>query len=71
MKMKIDGMTCEVCTAKVSAALESLKGVSGINVDLKRGTASVSYDEGLISETDIISAIIDTGFIAKIKHGIF
>ena len=68
LKLKIDGMSCEMCVASVKETLESL-GVTDVNV--KIGSATGTYDESKLSEERIISAIIDTGFTAKVKKGLF
>ena len=39
----IDGMSCMHCAANVEKALSSLKGVSGVKVDLNGKKATVGY----------------------------
>lgn len=71
LKMKVDGMSCGACAEKVSSAISSLNGVSDVRIDLKKGSASATYDEKLVSEADMISAIEGAGFQARARHGIF
>jgi copper chaperone len=40
----VKGMTCNHCRMSVTKALESLPGVSGVNVDLLSGKASFEAD---------------------------
>ncbi len=65
----VDGMMCENCVASVQSALSSLKGVDSVSVDLKKGTATVEH-AGVPDET-LTMAVLDAGFKAKIKHGLF
>ncbi|MDR0309342.1 MAG: heavy-metal-associated domain-containing protein [Candidatus Methanoplasma sp.] len=67
--LKIEGMSCEMCSKKVSDTLLGISGVSGVNVDLKKGTASV-VQEG-VKEEDLIRAVLDAGFRSKIRRGLF
>lgn len=44
-EFRIEGMTCGHCVAAVTAALSALEGVSGVEVDLEAGSATVTSDE--------------------------
>ena len=58
VEMTIDGMSCQVgCAAYIDEELEKFSGVVSANVSFENKLASVSYDNSLISEHDIISAI--------------
>ena len=70
IKLKIEGMHCEKCSAKTKAALEGIEGVTSADVNLDKGTAVVNY-EGEIPEEKFTMAVIDAGFRAKVKHGLF
>ena len=70
IKLKIEGMKCEKCQAKTKAALEGIEGVTSADVDLGKGMATVNY-EGEIPEETFTMAVIDAGFKAKVKHGLF
>lgn len=70
IKLKIEGMKCEKCQAKTKAALEGIEGVTSADVDLGKGMATVNY-EGDIPEETFTMAVIDAGFKAKVKHGLF
>lgn len=67
--LKIEGMMCEGCVKTVKTALESIQGVTSVEINLKKGTAVVIHDG--VSDTDLISAVVDNGFRASIKHGLF
>ena len=68
LKLKIEGMACEKCVAKVEEALKN-KGVSDLHV--KIGSASCTYDESSVSEEQLVEAVVDAGFPAKVKKGLF
>ena len=52
-RFDVSGMTCASCQANVQKAVEKL-GVDFVNVNLISETMTVSYDDGKISENDII-----------------
>ena len=70
IKLNIEGMHCPKCVAKTQAALEAIEGVSSAEVNLEKGSAVVIY-EGDIPEEKFTMAVIDAGFKAKVKHGLF
>ncbi len=58
VEMTIDGMSCQVgCAAYIDEELEKVSGVVSANVSFENKLASISYDNSLISEHDIVSAI--------------
>ncbi len=59
--IKIGGMSCEHCQKAVTEALEALKGVSDVSVDLALGSARFESD-GALGEDALRSAIEDIGF---------
>ena len=68
--LKVEGMMCEVCTGKVEAALSALPGVTSAKANHEKGTAVVVFDGDIPDET-LTMAVIDAGFKAKIKRGLF
>ena len=69
-KLIIEGMKCEKCSAKTKDALLAVPGVSGAEVDHKAGKAKVVCDDS-VKDEDLCMAVIDVGFKAKVKHGLF
>ncbi|KHF27746.1 Copper chaperone CopZ [Anoxybacillus sp. BCO1] len=43
--LQVQGMTCGHCKAAVTNALQTLDGVSRVEVHLQEGTVDVDYDE--------------------------
>ena len=58
--LMIDGMMCEHCVRHVKEALESVEGVTDINVSLEENKATVSADPGKIQA--MIDAITDEDY---------
>lgn len=67
--LKIEGMMCEGCVKSVKEGLEKVDGVTSVNVDLKKGIAKVEHSN--VSDEALIKAIVDTGFRASVKKGLF
>ena len=58
VEMTIDGMSCQVgCAAYIDKELEKVSGVVSADVSFENKLASITYDNSLISEHDIVSAI--------------
>lgn len=57
--LKIEGMMCEHCKARVEKALREVPGVTEVSVNLKKKTATVS---GSAAVTDLERAVTDAGY---------
>ncbi|MCD8307908.1 MAG: heavy metal translocating P-type ATPase [Clostridia bacterium] len=63
----VDGMMCQHCVMHVTNAISSCTNVESVNVDLKKGTAEVTYTEP-VSDEEITKAVLDAGYtVRKIK----
>ena len=69
-KLIIEGMKCEKCSAKVNEALKAVPGVTEVNVNLDGGKAVVVCGDD-VKDEDLCMAVIDAGFKAKVKRGLF
>ena len=67
--LKIEGMMCEGCVKSVKDSLEKIDKVRSVDVNLKKGTASVEHDGA--PDQARIKAVVDAGFRASVKHGLF
>ncbi len=56
------GMTCLGCVRSVKGVLERVAGVQSVEVSLKDGTATVSFDPTLTRIETLKSAIVDAGY---------
>ena len=62
--IKIEGMMCQHCVAHVTKALQGVLGVSGIEVNLKKKTATVELSQDINDET-VKTAIEEAGYEVK------
>lgn len=58
--IKIKGMTCENCVKSVETALNSLKGIASVVVDLDKKNAVVEVNG--VEDQEIKDVIDDIGF---------
>lgn len=67
--LKIEGMMCEGCVKTVRESLEGLQGIESVDINLKKGTATVVHNG--VSDETLVGAVVDAGFRASVKHGLF
>lgn len=58
--LKIEGMSCEHCVMRIKKAFETLPGISGL--DVKIGSANVTYDESRVKREDLEAAVEAAGY---------
>jgi copper chaperone CopZ len=61
-RVNVSGMTCPGCITAVTHALETVGGVSAVNVSFETGEATVQYDERLTSMEALRDALRDAGY---------
>ncbi|OPY26401.1 MAG: putative copper-exporting P-type ATPase A [Methanocella sp. PtaU1.Bin125] len=61
-QLKITGMTCASCVARVEKAIRETKGVEQANVNLATEIATFVYDPAQISIESIVKSIKDAGY---------
>ena len=64
-KYLITGMSCAACSARVDKAVRKLEGVKELNVNLLTNSMVISYDENILNDSDIINAVIKSGYGAE------
>ncbi|AIS60258.1 heavy-metal-associated domain-containing protein [Listeria sp. FSL L7-1485] len=62
LTLKIEGMTCGHCEARVTKALEEVAGVTNAKVSLEEGTATVEFENGKVTEDTLIDAVEEAGY---------
>ena len=60
----VEGMSCAACQARVEKAVSRVNGVTSVSVSLLTNSMGV---EGAASVNDIIKAVVDAGYSAKVK----
>lgn len=63
--LKVDGMTCPTCSYRVKKAL-LLPGLRKAEVSLEKGQAVVEYEEGRTTVEQMIAAVKEAGYSAKL-----
>ena len=61
----VTGMTCAACQARVEKAVNKVEGVRSVSVSLLTNSMGV---EGDASEADVIRAVEEAGYGAKLKN---
>lgn len=68
-ELKITGMTCAACSARIERGLEKLTGVVRAAVNLATEKATVEYNPAEIGKADIIKAVEKLGYGAALAGG--
>src|SRR2546426_8224146 len=65
LRLRIDGMTCASCVARVERALRQLPGVLSAEVNLATETAEVKVSGAMVPLPQIIAAVVKAGYQAS------
>jgi Cu+-exporting ATPase len=66
LTLPVEGMTCAACQANVQRALEATPGVSHAAVNLMMHEATVEFDPAVLTPEALVSAINETGYVARL-----
>lgn len=62
LSLKVNGMSCAGCEARIAAALGRLDGVGHVDADRRAGTVVVDYDGAMVDEAAITRRLADAGY---------
>ncbi|EPS64278.1 hypothetical protein M569_10504, partial [Genlisea aurea] len=62
----VTGMTCSACSSAVEKAVARLPGINRVAVDVLSGRALVIFSPAFVHEEEIMEAIEDSGFEARL-----
>jgi copper chaperone CopZ len=65
--LRTSGMTCSSCSAKISQALEKLKGVVATEVDVPGGLVIVGYDAKVVQPAALAEKVTSAGFGSSLQ----
>lgn len=65
VELKISGMSCAACSAKIEKKLSKMGGVSKANVNLTTEKATVEFDASEVKVSDLIKAVQALGYEAE------
>ena len=63
----IPELSCRMCVRHVERALEGLKGVLNVEVDLRRREVTVD-DDGSVRREAVIQAVQEAGYRARVSR---
>ena len=66
VKLRVTGMTCGHCQAKVEQALKGVHGVYSAIVDLQDGEAEVDFNDDAVTTTQLVAAVERAGYSARL-----
>src|SRR2546426_9213081 len=62
LKLRVSGMTCEHCQAKVAKALQKTAGVYSAIVDLRAGEAEIDFNDDAVTTEQFVTAVHQAGY---------
>ena len=66
--LKVSGMSCGACAARVQKAAKGITGVESAEVSQPKGTAAITFDPDKISAESIAELITKkSGFVAEVS----
>jgi len=66
IKLRVTGMTCGHCQAKVEKALKGITGVYSAIVDLPDGEAEIDFNDDQVTTEHLLGAVSKAGYSATI-----
>lgn len=68
--LAVENVSCVTCAPIVKRTLSRLPGVSQVNVSEQAGatTATVKYDDGLVTPEALTVAVTNAGFPARVQE---
>ncbi|MBC7246177.1 MAG: copper-translocating P-type ATPase [Actinobacteria bacterium] len=69
--IRVGGMTCASCTARVEKALRDLPGVEEVSVNLASEKATISYQPNKVSAEGMAKVIEELGYRAGLEKAVF
>jgi len=66
VKLRVTGMSCGHCQAKVERALKSTAGVYSAVVDLGSGEADIDFEDDSVTTGQLVAAVEHAGYKAKL-----
>ncbi|WP_099203541.1 heavy metal translocating P-type ATPase [Miniphocaeibacter massiliensis] len=67
VKLNIEGMTCEACSARIEKLIRKLP-VEEVSINSLQNIGTVTFRNGLVSEDELVKAVEKAGFKGKVLH---
>jgi len=65
VELKISGMSCAACSARIEKRLNKVAGVAKASVNLATERANIEYDADKVKTDDLIKIVDDLGYKAE------
>ena len=62
IELRIEGMHCTGCSARLQKVLSNLDGISNAEVSFEKGMANIEFNKEIITLDEIKNAIVDSSF---------
>lgn len=66
--LRSDELSCPSCVSNIESTLNNIDGVEQAKVHFNTGRIEVEHNADTISEQDLIDAVQDTGYAAKVSQ---
>ena len=70
IRFPIAGMTCGSCVNRITRAVRRLDGVTRVDVNLRRETATVRREPALVSNAALAAAVAAAGYEADLEAAV-
>ncbi len=70
IRFPVRGMTCGSCVNRITRAVRKLDGVTKVDVDLRRETATVRREPALVSNAALAAAVAGAGYDADLEAAV-
>lgn len=70
IRFPVSGMTCGSCVSRIARAVRKLDGVTKVDVDLRRETATVRREPALVSNAELAAAVAEAGYEADLASAV-
>jgi Cu+-exporting ATPase len=70
IRFPVTGMTCGSCVNRITRAVRKLDGVTKVDVDLRRETATVRREPALVSNASLATAVAEAGYQADLDAAV-
>lgn len=66
--LRSEDLSCPSCVSNIESTLNNMEGVQEAEVHFNTGRIEVEHDNEAVSEQNLIDAIRDTGYQAKVSN---
>ena len=68
INIKCTEMTCDGCKKSITKSINSLKGISKLDIDLETKVITVVFDDSKTDAQQILNAVIEAGYNAELMN---